>query len=300
METIVYFNSNFMRASEAHVSIFDHGFLYGDGVFETVRVYQGMPFAFEEHMDRFFGSAAGIHLKVPLVRSVILKAVEVLLDKNNLSDASVRICLTRGEGDIGLDTDLCPNPSFLIIPRQWTPYPRECFDHGIALHMSSIMRVPSATIPATVKSHNYLPNVLAKAQAKASGCFDALMLNMEGYVAECPTSNIFLVRGGELQTPALASGILQGITRSIIMRLAEKKGIDVYERMILPDEVFQADEVFLSNTTMEVMPVTSCDGRSIGRGIPGAITQVLRKAFRAYIEEELRVYKTRQVLEETS
>ncbi len=288
-----------MKASEAHVSIFDHGFLYGDGVFETVRVYQGMPYAFEEHMDRLFGSAAGISLKVPLVRSVILKAVEVLLDKNNLTDATMRICITRGEGDIGLDTDLCPNPSFLIIPRQWNPYPREYHEHGIQIHIPTVVRVPPSSIPANVKSHNYLPNLLAKAQAKAAGCFDAVMLSIEGYVAEGTTSNIFLVRGGQIETPALATGILEGITRRVIMRLAEKKGIEVYERMIVPEEIFQADECFLSNTTMEVMPVSYCDKRPIGSGSPGAITLALRKAFRAHIEEEVKVYRTRQVLEET-
>ena len=298
METIVYFNGNFVRASEAHVSIFDHGFLYGDGVFETIRVYQGMPFAFEAHMERFFRSADGISIKVPLVRSVILKAIEVLLDKNNLKDAQIRICLTRGEGDIGLDTDLCPNPTILIIPRQWTPYPREYHERGVQIHIASILRVPGATIPATVKSHNYLPNVLAKAQAKAAGCFDSIMLNMEGYVGEGTTSNIFLVRGGQIQTPALASGILEGITRRVVMQLSEKKGMEVYERMILPEEIFQADECFLTNTSMEIMPVTHCDGKPIGRGLPGAVTLTLLKAFRHTIEEEIRVYRARQVLEE--
>lgn len=299
METIVYFNGNFVRASEAHVSIFDHGFLYGDGVFETIRVYEGMPFAFEEHMDRFFGSADGIGLKIPLVRSVILKAMEVLLDKNNLGDAVVRVCATRGEGNVGLDTDLCPNPTFLIIPMQWSPYPKEYHERGVQVHISSVTRVPPSTIPATVKSHNYLPNILAKAEAKAAGCFDAVMLNMEGYVAEAPTSNIFLVRGGQLQTPALASGILKGITRTMVMQFAEKKGLEVYERMILPEEILQADECFLTNTTIEVMPVTYCDGRPIGRGLPGAITLALKKAFRAHVEELVKVYRTRQVLEET-
>ncbi len=298
METIVYYNGNFLRASEAHVSIFDHGFLYGDGVFETIRVYQGMPFAFENHMDRFFRSADGIALKVPLVRSVILKAVEVLLDKNNLKDALIRVCLTRGEGDVGLDTDLCPNPTFLIIPRQWSPYPKEYHERGVAMHITSVMRVPPATIPATVKSHNYLPNVLAKAEAKAAGCFDAIMLNMEGYVAEGTTSNIFLVRGGQIQTPALAAGILEGITRRWVMELAEKKGLEVFERMILPDEIFQADECFITNTSMEIMPVSYCDGKPIGSGLPGAVTLTLLKAFRQRVEEEVKVYRTRQVLEE--
>jgi branched-chain amino acid aminotransferase len=298
METIVYYNGNFVRASEAHVSIFDHGFLYGDGVFETIRVYDGMPFAFEEHMDRLFRSADGIALKIPLIRSVILKATEVLLEKNNLTDAMIRICITRGEGDVGLDTDLCPNPTFLIIPRQWAPYPRKHHEKGVKIHLSSVVRMPSFTIPATVKSHNYLSNILAKEEAKREGCFDAIMLNLEGYVAEGPTSNIFLVKDGQLQTPALTSGILQGVTRTTIMRLAEKKGIEVYERMILPEEISQADECFLTNTSMEVMPVTACGADTIGRGMPGAITLALRKAFRQHLDELLRVYKTRQVLEE--
>ncbi len=298
METIVYFNGNFLKASDAHLSIFDHGFLYGDGVFESIRVYQGMPFAFEDHMDRFFKSAADISIQVPLVRSVILKAIEVLLDKNNLTDAQIRICLTRGEGDIGLDTSLCPNPTFVIIPHQWIGYPREYFERGVQIHMGSVTRVPTTSVPATIKSHNYLANVLAKAQARAAGCFDSVMINIEGYVAECSTSNIFLVQGGQVRTPALTSGILEGVTRRAVMQLAEKKGIDVFETMILPEEIARADECFLTNTSMEILPVTHCDGSPIGMGMPGAVTLTLRKVFRQRVEEEIRIYRARQVLDE--
>lgn len=290
MEMFVYFNGDFIKASEARVSIFDHGFLYGDGLFETLRVYDGMPFKFEEHMDRFYSGANYLGINVPLVRSVIRKAIEVLIEKNNLEDAVARVMLTRGEGDIGLDTDLCPNPTILITVRGHMPLSQEIYDNGIKLTIVSKLKTPPQVIDPSVKSNNYLSNILARAEAKEKGAFEGIMLNIEGYVAECTTSNIFLIKNDQIVTPTLASGILKGIARETVIEIANSFDITVEERFVLPEEIYDADECFITNSLMEIVPVSECDGTKISNGNPGIVTMNIMKEYKKSVQEYVRLF----------
>ena len=288
MDLMVYLNGNFVKACDAKVSIYDHGFLYGDGVFETLRAYKKYVLRFENHIQRLYNSLKHVKMALPIAPTMIYKAVQLLLQYNQFADSYIRISITRGEGPIGLDISLCPQSTILIVAEAFRGYPASWYSHGISTVISHQRKIPDISFPSSVKSCNYLPNILAKKDAWNKGAQEAILLNMEGYVAEGTVSNIFLVKDKRLLTPAISSGVLSGITRELVIELAESKNIEVEERHIFPKEIFTADECFLTNTTMEVMPVTFCDGTKIGNGSPGKVTKQLTKEYKKLIETEIK------------
>ena len=287
----VYLNDQFLPGDQARISVFDHGFLYGDGVYETLRAYQGQIFMVTKHIARLYRSATLIGLTIPLKESVWPNLLDRTLRKNELGpqaqsdtlspqDAYIRITISRGKGDIGLDPSLCSAPTILIIAKPLSPYPEELFDRGIQLALVSVRRNSVAALPPQIKSLNFLNNILAKHEASQLGAFDSLMLNTEGYVAECSTSNIFFVRDGRLYTPSVECGILEGITRDIVLLLCAEEAIPTEEGTYLPQFLLTADECFVTNTSMEIMPVTRVDQTTIGNGLPGPLTGRLRSLFK--------------------
>lgn len=295
MDLIVYLNGEFVKANEAKISIYDHGFLYGDGAFETLRAYQGHVFRFQDHVQRLYYSLKQLYMDLPVAPHLMHKALKLLLQHNHLSDACLRITVTRGEGPVGLDFALCPHQSVLIIAEPVRKYSANWYLQGISIVIVSQRKVPDVCFPAAVKSNNYLANVLAKKKAKEKNAQEGIMLNLEGYLAEGTSSNIFLVKGKTLYTPAVSSGILSGITRNIVIQLAAQRHLEVVETHILPAELISADECFITNTTMEVMPVSSCDGTVIGRGQPGKITRLLMKDFKHYVQREIHTEREAKV-----
>jgi branched-chain amino acid aminotransferase len=279
----IYLNTRFVKEEEAVVSVFDHGFLYGDGVYETIRSYGSRIFMRDQHLARLRRSAEAIGLKVPdrdwpalLHESMTRNEVG-----DDRADAYLRITITRGTGDIGLDPALCPSPTVVIMTKPLTPPSPESYREGISLAVAKTRRnLPSALNPQ-IKATNFLNNILAKREALAAGAFDSVLLNWESHLTECTVSNLFFVTAGRLCTPSLACGILDGITREIILALAKEEHIPVEEGRFGPDALRRADECFLSNTTMEIMPVTTIDDRAVGDGKPGPITQRLRQVFAA-------------------
>jgi branched-chain amino acid aminotransferase len=277
----IYLNGQLVDKDKAVVSVFDHGLLYGDGVFEGIRAYNGRVFKLHEHIDRLFNSARAIMLDIPLTKKAIEEAVLSTLRANRQRDAYIRLVVTRGEGNLGLDPAHCGKPTIFIITDKITLYPKEYYDKGLTLITSSIRRnIPEALNPS-IKSLNYLNNVLAKAEATRSNVPEAIMLNAQGYVAECTGDNIFVVKENTLVTPPTWAGSLEGITRNIVMDIAKNRlKLLVKEDIFTPYHVYVGDEVFLTGTAAEVVPVTQVDGRTIGEGKPGKTTLKLMKEFR--------------------
>jgi len=288
MSSFVYIDGEWIPKKEAKISVFDHGLLYGDGVFEGIRSYRGLVFKLREHLDRLWETAHTLMLEIPLSQREMEKAIIQTLQKNELRDAYIRVVVTRGVGDLGLDPGLCKNPSVIIITDKIVLYPQTLYKKGLNLiTVPTVRNLPEALNPA-LKSLNYLNNIMAKIEAKNSGCMEALMLNHQGYVAECTGDNVFMVkyerhgksRGqGKLITPPIYLGALRGITRQAIMEIAQTKKIQVEERVITRHDLFNADEVFLTGTAAEVIPVVKVDGRTIGTGKPGKMTHILLTAF---------------------
>lgn len=286
MDLTVYLNGEFIKSDQAKVSIYDHSFLYGDSIFETLQVYDKHIFKFHDHMDRFFESARQIYLDVPLIRSVIEKAIKILLDQNALTDAIVRIMLSRGEGAIGIDIEQCPTPTFLI-----TAYPKrdlasKYYQNGVGLVLSSHRKIPTQCLDSTIKSGNYLPMVIAREEAKRRGAFDALFLNIEGYITECTTSNLFIVKDGRFLTPDISCGVLSGVTRKTVMDLAEKLGKEAFQTFLAPEDLIHAEEAFICNSVFEILPVTTYEKKPISHGKPGKLTQTLMQKFKGYIRDQ--------------
>lgn len=285
-EVQVFLDGNWYPKSKAKISVFDHGLLYGDGVFEGIRAYRGLVFMLKEHLDRLWESAHTLMLEIPMSPQEMEKVIVETLRRNRLKDAYVRVVVTRGTGDLGLDPAKCKNPSVFVITDKIVLYPESFYRKGLEIiTVPTVRNFPEAVNPS-IKSLNYLNNILAKIEAKNSGCVEALMLNHQGYVAECTGDNVFMVkrenkRGGlvRLLTPPSYLGALKGITRQAIMEIAEKKKIAVKEQVLTRHDLFNADEVFLTGTAAEVIPVVKIDGRMIGSGRPGRVTQALRKAF---------------------
>lgn len=277
----IFLNDRFVREEDAKVSVFDHGFLYGDGVYETLRAYGGRIFMLSHHLARLRRSASLIGLDVPIAEPGWTPLLEEALKRNALSDAYVRITISRGEGKIGLDPSLCPRPAVVVISLPLQPYPARLFQTGVRLVVVSVRRNLAAALSPRIKSLNFLNNILAKQEATRSGAFDGLMLNAEGHMTECTTSNIFFVKAGVLHTPSIECGILDGITREVVLSLAREHAIPIQEGSYTPDDVVGADECFLTNTTMEIMPVGDIDKHSIGLSTPGPITRRLQELFRA-------------------
>lgn len=276
----IYLDGKFVDQADAKVSVFDHGLLYGDGVFEGIRLYQGNVFRLEEHLERLEMSAKAILLDLPWSRKEISDATCETCRQNGLTDGYIRLVVTRGVGDLGLSPWLCPRPSIFIIAAKIALYPAEHYTTGLTICTVPTRRINPAALPPTVKSLNYLNNILAKIEAKQSGCLEAIMLNDQGYVAECTGDNLFIVHKGAILTPAASQGALKGITRDAIFDIAAEIGVPMREANLTRYDVWCADECFLTGTAAEVIPVVKLDGRVIGDGKPGSVTARVLEAFR--------------------
>jgi branched-chain amino acid aminotransferase len=265
--------------------VFDHGLLYGDGVFEGLRSYSGTVFRLDAHLDRLWASARAICLEIPLSKAAVAKAVNDTLAANKLSDGYVRLVVTRGAGSLGLDPNRTKNPQVIVIADTISLYPREFYEQGLKIVTAATQRVQSAALSPRIKSLNYLNNIMAKLEGLRAGCVEALMLNHKGEVAECTGDNVFVVRSGVLLTPPPDAGILEGITRNAVMELARAAGIDCREATLTRHDLYTADECFLTGTAAEVIPVVDIDGRTIGSGTPGPVTKQLTTAFHALVRK---------------
>jgi branched-chain amino acid aminotransferase len=276
----VYLNGELVNKESARVSVFDHGYLYGDGVFEGIRAYNGVIFKLKEHIDRLYRSAHMIMLEIPLSKQEMQEAIITTMRANNLKDAYIRVVVSRGEGDLGLDPRKCKNPNVVIITDKIVLYPQELYENGLEIITVPTRRnIPEAINPQ-IKSLNYLNNILAKIEAINSGYQEAIMLNHDGFVVECTGDNIFILRENILFTPPAYLGALKGITRDTVIELARKKGIEVKEDTITRYDLYNAQECFLTGTAAEIVPVVKIDGRVIGDGKPGKVTLQLIKDFR--------------------
>ena len=279
----IYIDGSFFSRDDARVSVFDHGLLYGDGIFEGIRIYHGEIFRLEEHIYRLFQSAAAIKLDIPLSFEELIAAVIETADLNKKKDGYIRLIVTRGVGDLGLNPRLCLRPSIIIIIDDIQLYPEEFYRNGISIITSSIRRIPPDSLDPRIKSLNYLNNILAKTEALQAGVPEAIMLNHQGHVAECTADNIFIVRDGEILTPDPIEGALDGITRQVVMECALVNELPFYETPLSQYDLYTADECFLTGTGAELIPVTEIDGRMIGDGKPGQIFAELRETFLAEI-----------------
>jgi branched-chain amino acid aminotransferase len=281
----VWINGQLFDKSEAKVSVFDHGLLYGDGVFEGIRIYNGKPFRLREHIDRLFDSARHILLEIPLNREQLTQAVLDTVQADAHQEGYIRLVVTRGPGTLGLDPNKCTNPQVIIIVDDITLYPAEFYEKGLRVLTASVIRNHPNALNPRIKSLNYLNNILARIEADRAGCQEAIMLNHNGEVAECTADNIFLVKHGVLRTPHLAAGILEGVTRNLILELARQAKIPVQEMALTRHDVLSADECFLTGTAAEVAPIVECDGRPIGNGKPGPITRQLRERYQQFVRQ---------------
>ena len=282
MSRQIYINGKFFPQEEAKISVFDHGLLYGDGVFEGLRSYSGTVFRLEQHVRRLYESAHAICLEIPLSQTEMCEAISGAVKKNGITDGYIRAVVTRGAGTLGLDPNRCSNPQIIIIADSITLYSKELYDQGLEIITTSITRNHPSALSPRIKSLNYLNNILAKIEGLKAGCVEALMLNHKGEVAECTGDNIFLVRDGSLLTPPLDAGILAGVTREAVIELAIAAGIEVKEISLTKHDVYVADECFLTGTAAEVIPVVKVDDRAIGTGKPGPVTLDLKERFHKY------------------
>lgn len=277
---LVLVNGEPKAPEEAFVSVYDRGFLYGDSVFETIRTYGGKPFALEEHIARLARSAERVLIPLPLSQDEIAKEVERAVVLANNPESSIRVMLTRGTGPLGLDPDLAKNPSRFVLVEPLSPPAKEAYRQGIGVVLVRTSRATDSTAAAGAKVANYLTSLLAVREAKQAGAAEALIVDAQGCVVEGATSNVFVVKGGELLTPPESAGILPGITRAHLLDVAGQLGIPGRFVELREDEIFDADEVFISSSIREVLPVVRVDGRAIGNGEPGALTRRLHSAFR--------------------
>lgn len=271
---------------EAKISVLDHGLLYGDGVFEGIRAYGGRVFRLDEHLARLWAGAKAIMLQIPMGREELKQAVLATLRANGLRDAYIRLVVTRGVGDLGLDPRKCPRPSVIIITDAISLYPPELYEKGMEVVTVSTRKNIHEALSPNIKSLNYLNQILGRLEVNRVGAPEGIMLSHDGYVAEATADNIFVVLRGTLVTPPAIAGILVGITRNAVMELAAREGIPMEERLFIPHTLYNADECFLTGTGAEVVPVVRVDGRTIGGGLPGAITLRLMKAFRELVQRE--------------
>jgi branched-chain amino acid aminotransferase len=282
----IYISGKLYDKADAKISVFDHALLYGDGVFEGIRAYSGRVFRLKQHVDRLYESAQAIHLQIPMSREQTASAIRETLAYNKLSDAYIRIVVTRGAGSLGFDPRKTTDPQVIIITDQISLYPEELYDHGLKIITAATTRNHPNAVNPRIKSLNYLNNIMAKIEATQAGCLEALMLNHKGELAECTGDNIFVVQHGRIHTPGIDSGILEGITREAVIELARVAGYAVIERTMDRLDVFKAQECFLTGTAAELIPVVECDGRVIGSGRPGPITRELRQRFQTLVREE--------------
>jgi branched-chain amino acid aminotransferase len=285
----IWLNGELLPADQAKVSVYDHGLLYGDGVFEGIRVYNGRVFKLDTHLHRLYDSARAIRLNIPYDPRQLADAVRQTVKANQRADCYIRLCVSRGAGTLGVNPFVCARPNVFIIVDSIALYPKELYDKGLPVITSSIIRNHPSALNPRIKSLNYLNNILAKIEAIDAGVLEAVMLNHNGYVAECTGDNIFIVRQRAglpaLLTPPLHAGVLEGVTRNVVIDLARRAGMDVAETDLTRHDLYTADEMFLTGTAAEVVPVTAMDKRTIGDGQPGPVTKKLNQAFRDLVRE---------------
>ncbi|PEJ54566.1 MULTISPECIES: branched-chain-amino-acid transaminase [unclassified Bacillus (in: firmicutes)] len=282
----IFLNGEFVQKQDAKVSVYDHGYLYGDGVFEGIRVYEGNVFRLKEHLIRLYESAKSILLTIPYSLEELTQIVVETVNRNNLHSGYIRLVVSRGEGNLGLDPASCLRANVVVIAEQLALFPQELYDNGMEIVTVATRRNRSDVLNPQIKSLNYLNNILVKIEAKLAGVQEALMLNDQGFVAEGSGDNVFLVKGNRLITPPSSAGALEGITRNAIMELGDTLGYEVEEKLFTRHDVYIADEVFLTGTAAEVIGVSKVDGRVIGNGKPGPNTQRLLQAFRQLVVED--------------
>ena len=282
----IWIDGKLVDKDDAKISVYDHGLLYGDGVFEGIRVYAGKLFRVEAHLRRLYDSARAIRLNIPMPPEQFLAAIRETVKANNFNDCYIRACVTRGVGFLGIDPNKCKNPSVFIIADSIQVYPKDMYEKGMAVITSSIIRNHPQALSPRIKSLNYLNNILARIEANDAGVAEAIMLNHVGNVAECTADNVFIVRDGQVRTPTIVDGVLEGVTRQTIIDLCARMSIPCAERSIQAYDLYTADECFLTGTGAEVVPVTKIDGRTVGSGEPGPITRRLIEAFHKYVREQ--------------
>lgn len=286
MGNIIFINGDFYDKENAKISVFDKGFLYGDGVFEGIRAYDGKIFKLDEHVDRMFEGARAIMLEPPYSKEEVKEIIVETCKRNGVKDAYIRPVLSRGVGDLGLNPFLAKKSSFVVIVDKLVMYPDEIYTEGMSVIVSSTVRNSPNSLPPMIKSLNYLNNILAKIEAANANVPEAIMLNEEGFVAECTGDNIFIVKNGVLITPPKEAGILVGITRNEVIKIAKKNGIPFEEKLFSKMDLYVADEIFLTGTGAEVVPVTKVDKRTIGDGRPGKITKFILEEYRKITKME--------------
>jgi branched-chain amino acid aminotransferase len=279
----IFLDGEFVKKEDAVISVFDHGFLYGDGVFEGIRVYSGNVFRLDAHLKRLFESAQSIMLKIPFTKEEMTQLIVDTIRKNQLKSAYIRVVVSRGKGNLGLDPYSCSKPSVIIIAEELTMYPKEFYERGIKIASVASRRNRPDVLSPQIKSLNYLNNILVKLEANQAGVEEALMLNDQGYVTEGSADNIFIVKNGVVYTPPVYLGALEGITRNAIIDVARARGLEVKESPFTRHDVYVADEVFLTGTAVEVIAVIDVDGRKIRDGKPGEVTNLLLKEFRQIV-----------------
>ena len=282
----VYIDGRLYPREEARISVFDHGLLYGDGVFEGLRIYARRVFRLEAHLARLADSALAIGLALPLDRAALADAVRDTVRANRQENGYIRLVVTRGDGPLGLDPTTCARPRVIIIVADIAVYPPALYEAGVRVITAATRQVPAASVDPGIKSLNYLKNVLARLEAHAAGAAEALMLNAEGFVAECTADNVFAVRDGVVRTPPATEGALDGITRAVVRELALRDGLGWREERLGRYDLFTADECFLSGTGAELVPVVALDGRAIASGRPGPVTRRLTAGLRALAASE--------------
>ncbi len=285
MSLKVYINGTLFDKDDAKISVYDHGLLYGDGVFEGMRSYSGKVFRIEDHLDRLWKSARAIFLEIPISPEEMTAAVNDTLKANGIDDGYIRLVITRGAGTLGLSPFKTSNPQVIIITDFIELYPDELYENGLEIVTASTIRNHPAALSPRIKSLNYLNNILAKIEGLQAGCIEALMLNHKGEVAECTGDNLFLVRNGVLYTPPIDAGILEGINRDAVIELAQESGIRVRQIPLTRHDIYIADECFLTGSAAEVIPVVKLDSRPIASGVPGPITRDLIKKFHKMVRE---------------
>ncbi len=278
----IWLHEKLVEQEQANISVFDHGLLYGDGVFEGIRIYSGKIFEFDAHLDRLYESAKVIRLQMPMDKQALAAATSQTVAANNVVDGYIRLIVTRGIGDLGLNPFLCKKAGLIIIAGNIQLYPEELYEKGLKVVSAATIRNHPLAIPPQVKSLNYLNNILAKIEAIDAGAGEAIMYNHLGYVAEASGDNVFIVRNGVVYTPPVQAGSLEGITRKVVMTLAQKENIKVVERNLTRFDLYVCDEFFLTGTAAEVIGIVSVDSRVVGDGRPGETTKLLRKKFFAY------------------
>ena len=280
MNLKIYIDGNFYDQSEAKISVFDHGLLYGDGIFEGIRFYNNRVFRLDEHIERLWSSARGIALDIPISPAEMIAATLETIRQNDLHDGYIRLLVTRGVGSLGLSPNSCRRPSVIIIAATIALYPEDCYRQGLTMVTCATRRISTAALSPRIKSLNYLNNILAKIEAEDAGAAEGVMLNEQGYVAECTGDNLFVVKRGHIWTPPVNAGSLEGVTRQVVFELATQNQMPIGERDLTRYDIFTADECFLTGTAAEVIPAVQLDRRPVGTGQPGPLTLRLVEQFR--------------------